>query len=278
MRQQSKARWSMGSMEACLAVVLLSAGCGGEDDSISTEADGGSSTGKAGSSCPERYVTQQCSCDNLKGSQFCSASGWTECECQLPGGGTQKGSSGKPGQSSNGTPAGNLRTDIKFDWERTPAVQGSCEPGYYEGTFSGIYASQITFVNAPIPVAAVSIPGKPGLSFTLTKAPGSGEKLEIKDGVMDGLADGAFPFKGTLTGTLDCETLKFDAILDGYYSLGVDGVGQWKFKGPLVSDYDKATRSLVNATWNVLEYDPPPANYVTPAGGQGTWSASWLHP
>lgn len=277
MRQSVSTRWSIVSM--ALITGALSARCGASEDSISTSgAAAGSANPAAGLACGIRYQTKQCKCADLSGSQVCASDGkWSDCECQLPSGGTVKGSTKTPDQNS-ATPAGNLRNDITFDWQRTDPVQGSCEPGYYEGTFSGVYASQITFVNAPIPVTAISIPGKPGLSFTLTKAPGSGEQLEIKDGVMDGLADGAFPFKGTLTGTLNCETAKFDAILDGYYSLGVDGVGMWKFKGPLLADYDKTAHQVINATWDVLEYDPPPANFVSPAGGQGDWSASWIHP
>jgi hypothetical protein len=263
-----------GSM--VLLLVAAAAGCGGDDGDISS---GGGDDGpaKAGSACEVRNETRACTCDDLKGSQACQAGGWSECECQLAEGGTVKGSTKKPEDGSS-IPAGNLRTDIKFDWQRTDAVEGSCEPGYYEGTFSGLYNSQITVVGVPIPVTAVSLPGKPGLSFTLTKKAGSGEELVIENGVMDGLADGAFPFKGTLTGTLDCQTLKFDAILDGYYSLGLDGIGQWFFKGPLLADYDKTTRSVINATWDVKEYKPPPPMTVIPLGGQGTWSATWLHP
>ena len=267
-----------GLRALCAHVLLLIAlsGCGSSDGAVSS--DGSSSaSGAPGSSCGIRFETKQCKCDDLPGSQYCTPKGWSECECQLPTGGTVKGNSKAPDQGSD-TPAGNLRTDITFDWTRTTPVQGSCEPGYYEGTFKGLYNSQITVVGVPIPVVAVDIPGRPGLSFTLTKKAGSGEQLVIENGKMDGTADGAFPFVGTLTGSLDCKTLKFDAILDGHYSLGVDGVGIWKFKGPLASDYDPITHSVINATWNVDEYDPPPPMTVIPLGGSGDWSATWIHP
>lgn len=276
MRLPRSARWSVVSIATVAGAFAVS--CGGNEGTLSGSTAVSGTSRTAGLACGVRYETQLCKCDDLSGSQYCTSDGkWSDCECQLPAGGTVKGSP-KTADPSSATPAGNLRTDITFDWQRTDPVQGSCEPGYYEGTFSGLYASQVTFVNAPIPVAAVSIPGKPGLSFTLSKAPGSGEQLVIQDGVMDGLADGAFPFKGTLTGSLDCATRKFDAILDGYYSLGVDGVGMFKFKGPLLADYDKVTHQVVNASWDVTEYDPPPANFVVPAGGQGDWSATWIHP
>ncbi len=242
--------------------------CAGEDN-------GAISGGGDGSDCGAINVTRRCSCGSLNGSQSCGDDGWNECTCVDPkNGGVVKGDEQEPQQGS-GTPAGNLRSDIKFKWEETEPVEGSCEPGYYEGDFMGLYASGLTFVNAPIPVFALGQPGRPGLSFTLTKT-GNGETLEIKDGKMDGVADGAFPFIGTLTGTLDCTTLKFEAILDGYYSLGAQGVGMFQFKGPLIADYDKVSREVINATWNVTEYNPPPV--LPGAGGTGTWHAHWVPP
>jgi hypothetical protein len=271
MRQLKGMKWSV-MLLACLA-------CGDDaalssSDDPSSGADGG--TIASGAKCATRYETKACSCDALKGAQYCTATGWSDCECQLPSGGTVTSNGSTPSQDGASTPAGNLRTDIHFDWERTPRTEGSCEPGYYEGTFQGLYASNITFVGAPIPVFALGTPGHPGLSFTLTKKAGGGEKLVIENGKMDGTADGAFPFIGTLTGTLDCDTLEFNAILDGHYSLGVDGVGIFKFKGPLIGKYDKATRSVVMATWDVDEYDPPPLN--PDDGGYGDWNATWIRP
>jgi hypothetical protein len=227
------------------------------------------------STCGARYTTRACTCESLDGSQYCSSKGWTECECQKPEGGSVRGSTATPLQDGTSTPAGNLRSDIHFDWERTPFTEGSCEPGYYEGTFWGYFASSVTVVGAPIPVFALGTPEHPGLAFTLTKKPGGGEELVIENGIMDGVADGVFPFKGTLTGSLNCDTLEFDAILDGYYSLGVDGVGMFKFKGPLLGGYDKSTRSIIDATWNVKEYPDPIADHI---GGGGEWEAKWLRP
>jgi len=273
MRQLKLTKWSV-MLLACIAC--------GDEAGPATSGDGepsGASDGggvKTGSKCATRYETKACTCDALKGSQYCTANGWSDCECQLPNGGTVRGNSSTPSQDGASTPAGNLRSDIHFEWERTPMTEGSCEPGYYEGTFSGLYASNLTFVGVPIPVFSLGTPGHPGLSFTLSKKPGSGEELVIENGKMDGTADGLFPFRGSLTGSLNCETLEFQSILDGYYSLGVDGVGMFKFKGPLIGKYDKATRSIVMATWDVDEYDPPPLN--PDCGGGGEWSAGWLRP
>lgn len=272
MRQLENMKWSVMALLAA-----LSGSCGEPEDGTLAGDDGDGSSDGAGGECDVRNETKLCSCSDLKGSQVCKATGWSECTCQTPEGGTVTGNSGKPStDDGTGTPAGNLRSDITFDWERTPATEGSCEPGYYEGTFEGLYASQITFVGAPIPVFSLGTPGHPGLSFTLSKKAGGGEELVIENGKMDGTANGLFPFRGTLTGTLNCDTLEFNSILDGYYSLGVDGVGQWKFKGPLIANYDKATRSVIDATWDVKEYDPPTS--IGHAGGGGTWRATWLRP
>jgi hypothetical protein len=257
--------------DCAFAAILALLGCGDDPSGLTSSAG----DPVVGAPCGSVNETRRCTCESgAKGAQSCADDGWTECVCDeqaKPGGGGP--GSAKPGASSAGTPAGNLRSDIEFEWERTQKTSGSCEPGYYEGDFEGLYASGLTVVGAPIPVFALGTPGKPGLSFTLERKSGGGEKLEITNGKMDGVADGAFPFKGTLTGSLDCETLVFDSILDGYYSLGVDGIGMFKFVGPLLGKYDKDTHSIVMATWKVKEFDPPPI--VDWAGGEGTWEASW---
>lgn len=258
-------------MSAVWVALLGVAACGAEGMAESAASAKPGETVMPGAACGLLNETRGCSCDeHEKGAQDCNEEGWSECICESSGAGDPEK---KPSRGES-APAGNLRSDIEFEWERTKASQGSCEPGYYEGTFKGLYASSITVVGAHIPVFALGTPGKPGLSFTLKRKPGAGETLEIENGVMDGVADGAFPFKGTLTGTLDCDTLQFDAILDGYYSLGVDGVGMFKFKGPLKAGYDKATRSVTMGTWDVKEYDPThPFPWV---GGFGDWEAKWV--
>src|SRR4051794_35575919 len=117
------------------SVILVSCVACGDEGGTSTSgssasgADGGAI--KSGQKCDTRYETRACSCDALKGAQSCTATGWSDCECQLPNGGTVRGSSSTPSQDGLSTPAGNLRSDIHFDWERTPMTEGSCEPGYY---------------------------------------------------------------------------------------------------------------------------------------------------
>jgi hypothetical protein len=265
-------------MRNALCVSLLAGiGCGENPEDVSSlpPAEQGA---PPGSVCGVVNATQACSCSSSSGAQSCTANGWTFCGCSSAG----VGMGGMPGAALPGggtagtslvTPAGNLRADIVFDWPRTEPSSGSCEPGNYEGTFVGLYASGLTFVNAPIPVFALGTGLTPGLNFTLEQT-ADGETLRIANGKMTGTADGAFPFLGTITGTLNCKTNVFDAELDGHYSLGLDGIGQWHFKGPLLAKYDPGTHTMTGGTWKVTEYDPPPV--VPGAGGEGTWSAGWL--
>lgn len=260
------------SYAASLACCLW--GCGDPDDtSTALEPEQGATPGSV---CGVVNETRACSCMNgSSGAQACSAQGWTFCACSgapSPSGMTSSPSPlGNPGDPSV-TPPGNLRADIVFDWQRSEASSGSCEPGNYDGTFVGLYSSGLTFVNAPIPVFALGTGLTPGLNFTLEQT-ADGETLRIANGKMTGTADGLFPFNGSITGTLNCSTNRFEAVLDGYYSLGVDGVGKFHFKGPLLAVYDPATHTMTSGTWEVVEYDPKPV--LPGAGGGGTWSAGW---
>lgn len=256
-----------------IAVLGLVAGCASGNGRELVTRDGGTRDASvAVAPCPQLNLTAPCTCGSAHGRRTCETSGWTSCQCAADPTTLPDGSVG-----STQVPAGNLRSDITFDWERTGTnIGASCEPGHYEGDFQGLYASQLTFVCAPIPVFALGTPLQPGLSFTLEQS-ASGEYLEIRDGVMVGTADGLFPFRGTITGTLNCQTLKFEATLEGYYSLGVDGIGMFRFVGPLLADYDPVTHSMINATWDVAEYDfatgtPRPDI----CGGAGVWTAEWV--
>jgi hypothetical protein len=128
--------------------------------------------------------------------------------------------------------------------------------------FSGIYMSSLTFFPAPIPVSG-------NVNITLDQSM-NGEFFNISNGTLSGVADAAFPFTGTIVGSLDCKTLKFNGQIQmGSYS--VAGFGMVGFAGNMPSDYDKGTHSFTNGTWAVKEANPT-------FGGSGSWNATWTGP
>ena len=162
------------------------------------------------------------------------------------------------------------RSATRFDWQRTQPSMGSCEAGHYEGTFSGIYGPSIIVVSdlKVIPVFPIDLPGSPGLQFDLART-GQGEVFTVQNGKMNGNALGAFPFTADIQGSLDCEKMTFDAkLINGSYFIGPL---EYRFEGPFLGAYDKQSHSFVNGTWKVTEPDYPTA------GGEGDWSARWLH-
>jgi hypothetical protein len=162
------------------------------------------------------------------------------------------------------------RSTVRFDWQRTMPMNGSCEAGHYEGTFDGIYGPSIIVVAdlKVIPVFPIDLPGSPGLAFDLTRD-GNGEVFTVQNGKMNGNALGAFPLTADIVGKLDCATMKFDAkLVNGSYFIGPL---EYRFEGPILADYDKASHTLVNGTWMVTEPDYPSA------GGMGTWTVHWVH-
>ena len=245
----------------CAATLL---GCGGAD-----EGTGRKTSASVGSSCPLTNYTQECECEMnmLPGRQVCLESGWGDCECLTA---TQAAIQMQQAiemevqaQLFATDPPAN-RSDNRFEWERTVPIGGSCEAGHYEGDFEGIYNAPLAF-NAPIPVA--SVPNTAGLVFDLAKE-GDGEVFNVSGGQMKGTANGVFPFEADIEGSLDCSSLRFEAlILNGKYNaFGLD----YFFEGTLVADYDRLTHSMINGIWDVME----PANVGS--GGSGTWTVTWI--
>lgn len=225
----------------------------------------------AGATCAPQNLTQPCSCANgWPGRQTCSDSGWSMCSCREPA-----AVSGGAGRSAGTAPGGTVgpeanRSATRFDWQRTQPSMGSCEAGHYEGTFSGIYGPSIIVVSdlKVIPVFPIDLPGSPGLEFDLART-GQGEVFTVQNGKMNGNALGAFPFTADISGSLDCEQMRFDAkLINGSYYIGPL---EYRFEGPFLGSYDKQSHSFVNGTWDVTEPDYPSA------GGMGDWSAHWLH-
>jgi hypothetical protein len=198
--------------------------------------------------------------------------------------------------------------------------QSPCKAGTYEGSFTGSYSSHITAVGIPIPVTGnVQLTlnqreGGDGAACTIV-VEGEGaisEKcanvFDVSGGVIQGTADGLFPYFCTLTGTLDCGSApKLDngwmectycaigVILDAGLAPGqslVNCVGAGgNFAGPLTANYNTSTLSLTGGAWNGSETlcdgiagtstascndggspgpeGGPPTNYLALDGGYG---------
>lgn len=244
------------------------------------EPAGAPAQSQPGAPCPQRNLTQACQCGGQAGRQVCADNGWLTCECSLDGTG---------GNVTIPSFEGNNRSDITFEWERTPASETdrSCLPGDYEGNFFGEYWSVLTaFGGMPfsVPVANTDLPGAPsGFHFTMEPAQG-GETIQRVRGEMDGVADLAFPFKAQIEGSLDCKTGVFTARLyDGSYSVLADGLLPQKFEGVMSAVYDKRTHTFVDGDWDVAESTAMPPGMLAPTlprtyardgyGGFGNWAS-----
>lgn len=270
-------------MRSSSAVLVMGAlclvGCSAESSGGAGGASGAAGYGgfggtAGGNSACLTYETRSCTCGSLPGRSVCSIGIWSECLCDGAAGNGGAGGGNGPTQE----PPGNKRGDLSWSWvESAPA--GGCRPGHYEGSFEGLYASSLTFVGAPIPVAPIDLPGMPGLEFDLVAGSGGGEILMVSGGKMKGNALGLFPFEFDMVGSLDCDTLKFDAeLINGFYSLG--GVGRFEMEGPITADYDPVTGSMTNGHWIVTEPGsmPPWGSTMPWYGGEGTWRAMFIRP
>ncbi|HEX4351348.1 MAG TPA: hypothetical protein VHZ95_00515 [Polyangiales bacterium] len=274
------------SLSASLALL---AACSGEASAPDRSAAGSGNAGFGNvtdnpislSSCNELNLTQPCSCGSTPGRQLCDGALWSACECAQAG----------AAQSAGPDLQGNGRTDITFVWAKTPTSVdlGGCLPGNYEGTFGGLYWSYIATL-APIsglsvPIADIELPDAPsGFHFTVMPAEGGETVLKIK-GVMDGNADLVFPFSADIVGELDCKTKTFTGqMINGMYSVLIQGLIAQSFTGVLNGDYDVRTHTFVNGTWDVWETSGMPPGKPAPMlprdfdrdgfGGYGTFAAA----
>jgi len=214
------------------------------------------------------------------GAPFIASNGGTP--FQSPGGapgsgGAPAGIAGAPAGAGGAPPAGTPDPNqpfagydptVTFDWPEATET-GSCKAGHYTGSFSGMYASGLTFVGVPIPVAG-------NMDLTLAES-ADGEFFTISGGKLSGVADGLFPFSADVSGTLDCTkaALVDGKLSNGIYDLGVQGVQGGTFEGPFPATYDKLTSSFTG-TWKVYEpkMTTPPPIY----GGSGDWNTHWVSP
>ncbi len=239
--------------------------------------------------CEPENLTLPCKCGAANGSQTCLSGTWASCDCATsssvtPGG----GSGGAPAiDSSTLTFAGNLRTDITFNWQSTakPVDDGSCPPGQYEGNLQGLYYSMLNPTPVPLPITNVDTPGAPsGFHFTLSPAQG-GEITQAVQGEVDGLADALFPFKAQIQGQLNCSSGVFTGqMTNGTYSILVSGLLPQSFDGVMSARYDKPTHTFVDGQWDVRETSATPPGKLAPSqprdlsrdgyGGSGQFAAA----
>jgi hypothetical protein len=197
--------------------------------------------------------------------------------------------------------------------------EGACKGGHYGGSFGGVYSSHITVFGIGIPVTGnvelqLNQVGSSNQTCTLTGETNitCNNVFSLQDGVIQGTADGLFPYFCFMSGTLDCvKKVLVDGWIQCTYCLGPladgglacdlgNGVGGstgvgGHFAGPLTAQYNTATDSFVNGTWNGAEAlagndggSPTPeggpiTNYLNDAGyggpgefgGLGTWNATF---
>jgi hypothetical protein len=239
-------------------VVIALGGCGQDPDPIVASAPPSAVNGDAGGSVVAGTCsagqTEACTClasagaAPVTGTRGCSGGLWLGCTC---------------GASAPVT------------------VQEDCLAGRYEGNFSGFYSSGFAG-GFPIPVVALDLSGKPGLAFTLLKSDSGDQEFAtytVSNGYLEGEADGAFPIKGVLTGTLDCKTKRFVGELDGSYSILLPlGLNEGTFKGPVSGEYDVATHSFKLGVWKVKESEDVGLAIVSEGGGDGDWDAMYVGP
>jgi hypothetical protein len=203
----------------------------------------------------------------------CSAGQTEACTCLATG-------SSAPTTGTRGC-SGGLWLGCTCGQQAPAAVQEDCLAGRYEGDFSGFYSSGFAG-GIPIPIVALDLSGKPGLAFTLLKTDSGDDEFAtftVSNGYLEGNADGLFPIKGVITGTLDCKTKRFVGELDGSYSILLPlGLNEGTFKGPVTGEYDVATHSFKFGTWSIKESPDVGIQVFGEGGGEGDWEAKYAHP
>lgn len=246
---------SFGTLSLVCAVGAW-AGCGEDPDPVITgpvgsvnQGDGGGQ--QVGGQCAATS-TESCDCNNngvaSTGTRSCYQGVWTSCSCMA-------------------APAAN--------------TGGECKAGHYEGDFNGTYRSGF-ILGFAIPVFALDITLGPALKFTLEEQIGGDAEFpiyKIADGMINGTADGLFPFKARLTGTLDCRTKTLTGEMDGGYSIILPaGINEGKFKGPVTGSYNAADHTFSSGTWTLHEEDNLMISVLGKTGGEGVWKAKWVSP
>jgi hypothetical protein len=239
----------------------------------------------SGAVCEPDNTTAPCTCAGQPGRQVCAAGAWSACECATVPGSVPNGTGG--GTSSGTAFSGNDRSDIHFDWVSSVPLptDGTCPPGHYEGNIQGLYYSPINPTPIPLPIANFALPDQPsGFSFDLEPALG-GETLQRVHGQVNGQVDLVIPFIVDVEGELNCRSGVFSGrLVNGHYSILIDGLLLQKFEGVAAAKYDKKTHTFINGTWDVAETTSTPPGTLAPSqprdftrdgyGGSGDFAAA----
>jgi hypothetical protein len=230
-----------GAMRSSVVFVLLvAAGCAGDDSSSAPQGAAGASgapLGGAGASAP--VVTPP---------------------RPLPPAIPSTATSGLDDDAGTLEPAAPRKAPpdptITFDWQESGSSTAPCEAGRYVGTF------MCTIDNGG---GAVVITGP--VALTLTKAL-DGEFLEISDGSINGFALLFLNFASALTGRLDCSSRQLAAsAVDGMVGFGdAELLPVFDFEGQLQGTLD-AVGATLSGEWTF------PVS--TPAGPIGTCIGPW---
>jgi hypothetical protein len=157
--------------------------------------------------------------------------------------------------------------DVEFEWpEALPGGDDVCQPGTYTGDFFCVANAAFLLELMP-PEDGVGIPVLGPVTLTFERSM-DGEFLEIKKGLLEGLALEAWGFVAELEGRLDCDTLELEATASsGVYGLGLPvAVPQGTFGGTLNGKLNPMTRQLEGAWALVDDFGVQGCN--------GPWTAS----
>jgi hypothetical protein len=178
-------------------------------------------------------------------------------------GGVDSGDDGSSGISFGGSSGSGLT--LGEGGAGSGSNNSQCKGGFYEGSFGGLYSSHLTLIGANIPVVGdVQLTlHQMGTGMQTCTFQGESEMcsniFSVQNGVIQGTADGLFPYYCTLTGTLGCKQKKLvggwinctycvGPLNDGGQSCAIFGSGDGgagggatgtggQFAGPLTADY-----------------------------------------
>ena len=158
--------------------------------------------------------------------------------------------------------------NVVFEWPQTlPGGDDICQPGTYTGDFFCVANAAFLLDLVPPEEGAAGIPVLGPVTLTFERSM-DGEFLEIRKGLLEGLALEAWGFVAELEGRLDCNTLEFEAhATSGIYGLGLPvDVPMGTFGGTLSGALNPMTRKL-EGEWKLVDD-------FGVQGCNGPWTAS----